>query len=791
MRPEWIGPGAAEVMPDWAQKEERLALHLPYVALLADDMTIRTRGNEFIRCLRVSGVNSFTHDDELLDRVKAVFATVVAQSGDGFSFYVHKVSRRIDTAMPEIPGDDFAAEIDRRWQAHLAGAALRDRTLTITVVKRPTRGAGIPLIGKIARKALDGQVEGQLRMLDEVMSFLKSSLDGLMPAHVLTGSSGELLGFLESINTGIEIPTFPRGGPVEIVADSVANARVTFRGNRFHVTGGALPDRVGTIFGIKTYPASTYVTMFDELALPLDMVVTHSFTPVNSNLMGERIKRAIRQMRSTADAAESLAQELRVAGDDLASQRLIFGDHHMTVSVFTDRAETLEPIAAEIRNIAAAAGVKMVSEGYSTRAMYFAQHPGNSAYRVREAAVTNINLADMAALHRTPMGKEGGSVPWGTPITTFPTPERSAFRFSFHEKGSPGGEPTAGHTLVLGRSGSGKSVVAGFLLAQARRAGARIFAFDYRAGMEMAIRALGGRYSTIRAGEPTGLNPLWVETDPAGREWLTDWLVQLFETDATPLNPHQANAIQAAVRQNAEVLDPALRNWSSFAELLASHDDNGDVQARAGEWTAQGRYGWIFGQGLEDNFSLDGDVVGFDLTGILDSENEKSRMAVLSYIFRRIERKIADKTPTIVLIDEAWKAFDNEYFAGRLEDWLVTARKQNTVVVMLTQFASQLEKTRTGQTIIQAVPTQVLLPNVRAKREDYALLGLHEKELEILTGATPASHLALVRDDQGSVVVDADLSPLGGLLKILGGLKTGEALVGEDYRNRPDFWKGH
>lgn len=118
-------------------------------------------------------------------------------------------------------------------------------------------------------------------------------------------------------------------------------------------------------------------------------------------------------------------------------------------------------------------------------------------------------------------------------------------------------------------------------------------------------------------------------------------------------------------------------------ELLASYDDNGDVQVSAGEWTAQGRYGWIFGQGLfgqglEDNFSLDGDVVGFDLTGILDSENEKSRMAVLSYIFRRIERKIADKTPTIVLIDEAWKAFDNEYFAGRLEGWLVTARKQNT-----------------------------------------------------------------------------------------------------------------
>ena len=80
------------------------------------------------------------------------------------------------------------------------------------------------------------------------------------------------------------------------------------------------------------------------------------------------------------------------------------------------------------------------------------------------------------------------------------------------------------------------------------------------------------------------------------------------------------------------------------------------------EWTSDGRYGWIFGQSLEDTFSLEGDVVGFDLTGILDSESEKERMAVLSYLFRRVEREIEDRRPTIIIIDEAWKALDNAYF---------------------------------------------------------------------------------------------------------------------------------
>ena len=52
-----------------------------------------------------------------------------------------------------------------------------------------------------------------------------------------------------------------------------------------------------------------------------------------------------------------------------------------------------------------------------------------------------------------------------------------------------------------------------------------------------------------------------------------------------------------------------------------------------------------------------------------------------------------------------------------------------------------------------------------------------------------ASRLGLVRDDQGSVVVNADLSALGSLLTILGGMKKGEQLVGADYRQRPDFWR--
>lgn len=772
-------------LPAWVKGEKRLSSMLPYVSLVTD-RTIRTRGNELMQCIRLEGVNSTTSEDAHLDRIGSLLAGIVAQVGTGFSFYLHKVSKAVDVTLPPIPGEGFASAVDQRWRTHLGRSGLRDKTLTLSILKRPETGSRLPFGLGASRTRFAADTTRRLRKLDEVLGFLLSSFDELKP-RLLAASTGELFGFLGSLNTGEEHPLFPRSR-LGVIAEDVANTRVTFRGTTIVLSEGAVGEKVGAIFAVKNYPAKTDSLMLDELNLPVDMVVTHSFVPINVNIMAGRIKRQLRLMQAANDGAVSLAQELELAQDDLESKRLIFGEHHMTVAVYARSQAALDDIASEIRNISATSGINLISEAFGARAHFMAQHPGNTGARSRKAAITNHNFADLATFHRTPLGKTGPELPWGVPITLFPTPERSGFRFNFHEQGAPDREPTGGHTLILGRPGSGKSVLAAFLMTMARRAGARLFVFDYRAGMEMAVRALGGSYSTVQAGRPTGLNPLQTEIDARGQAWLADWLASLLERRDRPLTPVQTNRLQEVVRQNASAGNAGLRNWLDFASLLVSTDDDGDLFERMQEWTAEGRYGWIFGANTEDTFSLDGDVSGFDLTGILDSESERERMAVLSYLFRRVERVIEDRKPTIIVIDEAWKALDNAYFAERLSNWLVTARKQNAVVVMMTQYASQLERTRTGKTIVEAVPTQVLLPNIRASAADYAMLGLSDKELDVLLGVGSASRLALVRDDRGAVVIDADLSALGPLVTILGGMEKGEDLVGCDYRERPNFW---
>lgn len=789
-----------EIFPRVMNGELQLERHLPFVSLMKDDKTIVSRSNELMQCVRVDGMNSMTASDDAIDAVKNKIAEIIAQSGDRFSFYVHKISRPFKVDLGRMEDEGFAGEVERRWRESLERRGLRDRTLTVTVINRPSALArnfkGITWLKDVWDKSrgeanLQGyldQRQSRLGELDEMVDVVRSALGDMRP-RVLTGRSGELLGFLEGIGCGVELPTYP-SPEIAVLARSVGNFRPTFRGTNVHVTGGRAGNRLGRIFAVKNYPRSTFAGMFDELNFPLDMVITHSFVPISADAASERFRRMLHQKRSVNDAGVSQQEELEIGRDRVTSGVETLGHHHMTVAVYADSEEILARASAEVRTVAQETGTTLITEAFAGPGHYFAQWPGNAAYRSRVGLITNKSFASFASLHRTPTGYGSKDLPWGTPMTVFPTPERSAFHFSFHPRGklASEAEPPAGHSLVFGPTGGGKSVLISLLAAQARRVKARVFAFDYRRGLEWQVRALGGSYVAISPDKPTGLNPLFAETDSAGQAWLSDWLASLMRREDRPYSPLQTQALHQAVVQNA--MAPAeLRNWGEFGSLVRSLDDGGDLEQRIKEWAPGGRYGWVFGDNAVDSFALDKAVMGFDLTAVLDSDQEKERTAILGYLFQRLERKLQDRVPTIIVIDEAWKALATTYFAEKLQNWLVTARKLNAVVVLVTQFPSQLKSSVVGDSMLQAVQTQILLCNDKAKAQNYDILDLSDRELATVLSSPGGSRLALVRNESGSVVVDLNLSDLGGALTLLGGGGTVRDAIGLELDNNPDAWR--
>ena len=151
--------------------------------------------------------------------------------------------------LPPIPGEGFASAVDQRWRTHLGRSGLRDKTITLSVLKRPETGSRLPFGLGASRTRFAADTTRRLRKLDEVVGFLLSSFDELKPS-LLAASTGELFGFLGSLNTGEEHPLFPRSR-LGVIAEDVANTRVTFRGTTIVLSDGAVGEKVGAIFAVK------------------------------------------------------------------------------------------------------------------------------------------------------------------------------------------------------------------------------------------------------------------------------------------------------------------------------------------------------------------------------------------------------------------------------------------------------------------------------------------------------------------------------------------------------------
>lgn len=761
-------------------KGELLVNGLPYLSVV-DDKTVMLRDGDLMGSFAVEGINADTIDSRRTMELCNAFSRFIAQQRGDVAYYVHRISVETRPTIKPVEGHPFNVEIDRRWQDYLQTIGLRDRITMVTVVIRPPK--------KIAKflHMLSGdggfnreEVKVRAVRLDQMINTCMVGVSDAKPRRLTIGD-GEWLGLLRTLIDGSSARLIP-GKKFLPISDLLANSVITFRGKVFECdTPDPNRKRYGTIVSVKDYPTETYPGILDRLNLPYDTVVTQSFTPMDNITAQGKIARVRKQMKAAEDAAVSLMAQLEEAEDDVASGRVVFGDHHCSIALFCESLAELEEAMAYVTRAMQDAGAAIVREHFSSRAVYFAQHPGNFTYRTRPSMISSQNFAELCAMHGLSKGNLPERCPWGDCITIIPTARGETFRFNFHLAGKLG-QRTVGHSLVLGQTGSGKTLSTAFLLSQAQRLGARIIVFDKDNGFEMAIRAMGGRYSSVRMGEETGFNPMRAEADNRGAAWLADWLTALCDNEGGHLNPIQLQALNDAVQANSAA-DPRLQNFEQFRSQLRATDDDGDLYNRLGRWDETGQFGWLFGGKGSDPLAFDSGLTAFDLTEIFD--NDTVRTAWLSYVFRRIERLVEDENPTLLVLDEAWKLLDDPYFQLRLKDWMLTMRKKNVAVILLTQRVSHLTNSAAGDAILESAVTRLVYPSSYNTEGELAPLHLTPTESAFLQTSNVDNHLVLLKSGEDSVVLDFDLGALGKGLGILGGGRGEKAPAG--WRDRTDF----
>jgi type IV secretion system protein VirB4 len=425
------------------------------------------------------------------------------------------------------------------------------------------------------------------------------------------------------------------------------------------------------------------------------------------------------------------------------------------VLVRSDRLDTLDDQVAACAAALADAGAIAVREDVNLEPGFWGQLPGNEGYLVRRSLISSANMACFASLHGFAMGNAVGNH-WGEAVTLLTTTSATPFFFNFHAG-------DLGNFTVIGPSGSGKTVVMNFLAAQAQKFGPRTVLFDKDRGAEIFVRAIGGTYSRIAAGYPTGFNPLALPDSAVNRAFLRDWLGVLLEARGPEELTTIAGAIDAAYANEAR-----LRRLTHFRELLAGHrrPEPGDLASRLDAWIGSGEHGWLF-DNETDRLDLSAKTLGFDMTALL--ETPRLRTPVMMYLFHRIEERL-DGEPAMILIDEGWKALDDPVFAARIRDWLKTLRKRNALVGFATQSARDALESRIAAALVEQTATMIFMPNLRARPEDYCEgFGLTHHELELIRTLPARSRCFLIRQPDASVVVRLDLSGMPEVLAVLSG----------------------
>lgn len=766
------------------EPEELLVRNLPYITAI-DDQTILLRDGDIMASFTVDGVSASTCDAGDVDAIAQAFSYLVAQQMSDVGFYIHRISTKTTPRLdPVSDAYEFASAIDQRWQSYLGISGLRHRTSLVTITIRPSKLVGLwSRLAGGGKKQREESLQRRTLRLNQIITGFMETLSATNPRR-MTVSGGEWLGLLRATITGVFSPVSP-GRRFTPLNDLIANAPISFQGDTFTVFGSHSGNtKYGAIITLKDYPSETYAGILDSLDLAVDMVVTNSFTPSDRIDALQKIQRISRQMAAAEDAARTLQLQLEEAADDQASGRVAFGFHHCTIAVFAESETELDEALGIITRAITSSGGSMIRENFAARAAFFAQQPGNYSYRTRASMISSRNFAELSALHGATRGHDKTQSPWGEAITIMPTGNGEPYRLNFHLPGQMG-ERTVGHTLILGQTGSGKTIGTAFLMSQALRLNPRIIVFDKDQGLEMPIRALGGDYTPVKMGLSTGFNPFESESDERGAAWLTDWLEAMLKPKDGELTPIQIAALAKASRDN-QAAPKNLQTISHFRSQLRAVDDNQDLYSRLGRWDEAGQFSWLFDGKSKDSLTFENDVVGFDLTEIFD--NDDVRTAWLSYVFRRIERTVEDGRPTLLIMDEAWKLLDDPYFQTRLKDWMLTMRKKNVAVILLTQRVSHITESAAGGAIIESVATKLIYPSNRNTNAELAPLNLTDHEHDFLTQSNVGHRLALMQSGDDSTIIDMDLHALGDLLKTLGGGK-GESAP-EGWRDNKEFWKG-
>lgn len=698
---------------------------------------------------------------------------------DGWIFHVDAIRRPASAYPPGVFPDPITQLIDQERRAAYAERASRQFEtgyyLVVTHLPPPdtlSRLGALFVQGEGAQRAPWGRV---LSRFGTALHTIESRLSARLELERL--DSNRLLTHLHECLTGLSHPvrTPPHGSYLNVVlADQ-------------ELVGGFEP-RIGSrtirAVAVHGYPHASSPGQLDLLnTLPVPFRWSNRVIPVGTREAARLIRRHQLQWFKKRKGAAAWVQEMlggMKAGAGQAADDELFLDHDaramaadaadaaaenasgavrycfytQAVLAFEPEPHRADQVASEILKALTDAGFPARIETVNALEAYLGSLPGHGWPNLRRPLLSTRNIADLLPVTSVWPGLATNPSPYfppgSPPLLWAATAGATPFRVNLHDS-------DVGHTLVLGKTGSGKSVFLGLLAAQFRRyPGALVFAFDVGYSLWPLAQAAGATHYDLAAGRADVLRfqPLARIDQSAEQAWAAEWLESLLALQGLTITP----PLRARIDHALELVAKNEQPYRTITELTVQFQHEA-LASGLRPYTVLGHYGQLLDANRDDLEESRFQV--FELKHLFGLD-DKIAVPVLLYLFRRIEQRL-DGSPTLILIDEAWMALMHSLFGARVNQWLLQLRKANAAVVLATQSPAQLEQLPHRHTIADSCITRIYLPNPDAitpgQAPLYRDLGLNDRQISTIARAVPKRHYYFT-SPRGSRLFELGLGPL-------------------------------
>lgn len=775
------------------RREEHLSKHINIVSHYADD-TLLDKNGCLIKIIKLAGLDFVTKDGAMLDIFKNRRNSLFKGFSSDFAFYFWEMRSKVN-AYPEgefEPG--YASDLNERYQHKIKQAELFQKELYLAVITKQPAGflnKSFNLLEKMShlvdKVAKQDYLKKRHKELNDVTQKVLSAFSDYHCEllSVYEKNSVKFSSLLDFVSRLINTDHY--SVPLTISDASVVLPRKRLFFNRrsgtIEIRSPNGSKKFAAVLAIKAYQPFTYQGIFNTLELlKIEYVMTQSFRPFDQQVTKTTLRDQQSDMMQSKDESVSLTEEIDDAFDDAASGDVGYGLHHFTLVCYADAQDKLNQHVGTLLSAFSNLDITCVREDVASECGFWAQLPANFGYSVRPAVISTKNMAAFASFHNYPAGKITGNY-WGPAVTVFETLSGSPYYFNFHYK-------DVGNFLIFGAMGSGKTVLAGLLIAQSVKFGGKHVIFDKDRGLEILVRALGGVYEIMRPGIATGFNPCQLEDTAVNRKFLAVLFKKLLTTQGELLTVQELEVIEHAI-DGMYRLDQPSRQFCHIASFFGVKK-RGTLRARFDQWHSNGAHAWVFDHAT-DSLNLGSNVIGFDLSHILADTDCKTPL--LMYLTYRVEQALEGQRG-MLFCDEGWKMLDDDYFKVLINNWSRTLRKKNNIFGLATQVANDAVNASISKSMIESSFCKIFFPNPSADRKVYIEdFGLSEHEYHLIKTLPDDQHYFLlnygISNNKQSVVVRVNLSGLEDDIAIISGREHTLAIVDQlrlEVGDDPNKW---